>query len=68
MNTKNNKTNEPRRFRLTLGDRLNLKDLNKNMTLANLIIYYTFITKILSLHIAAINLKSLLKLGIMSLI
>ena len=42
MNTKNGKTNEPRRFRLTLADKLNLKDSNKNMALPNLIFYYTW--------------------------
>ena len=35
----NTKTNEPHRFRLTLADKLNLKDPNKNMSLANLSIY-----------------------------
>ena len=35
MNTEISKTNEPHKFRLTLADRLNLKDLNKNMTLAS---------------------------------
>ena len=55
-------------MRLTLADKRNLKDLNKNMTLANLSVCYTFITKILSLHIATINLKSLLQLAIMTLI
>ena len=34
MNTEN-------RFRLTLADRLNLKDHSKNMALANVSIYYT---------------------------
>ena len=42
MNTENSKTNEPHRFRLTLADQLNRKDLNKNMALANLGIYYTW--------------------------
>ena len=42
MNTENNKTNEPHRFRLTLTDKLNLKGSNKNMALANLSIYYTW--------------------------
>ena len=42
MNTKNSKTNEPHIFRLSLVDKPNLKDLNKNMTLANLSIYYTW--------------------------
>ena len=41
MNTKNSKTNKPHRFRLTLADKRNLKDPNKNMALANLSIYYT---------------------------
>ena len=42
MNTKNSKTNQPQRFRLSLVDKLNLKDPNKNMALANLSIYYTW--------------------------
>ena len=42
MNTENNKTNEPHRFRLDLTDKLNLKDPAKNMALANLSIYYTW--------------------------
>ena len=41
MNTKNSKANEPHRFRLSLLDKINLKDPNKNMALANLSIYYT---------------------------
>ena len=41
MNTKNSKTNEPHRFKLDLTDKLNLKNPNKNMALANLSIYYT---------------------------
>ena len=41
MNTKNSKTNEHHRFRLSLVDKLNLKEPNKNMALANLNIYYT---------------------------
>ena len=40
MNTKNVKTNEPYRLRLALADKLNLKDPNKNMALANLSNYY----------------------------
>ena len=39
MNTENSKANEPHRFNLT--DKLNLKNPNKSMTLANLSIYYT---------------------------
>ena len=42
MNTKNSKTNEPHGFRLTLADKLNLKDPNKTRVLANLSIYYTW--------------------------
>ena len=42
MNTENSKTNEPHKFRLTLADKLDLKDPNKNMALANLSIYYTW--------------------------
>ena len=41
MNTKNSKANKPHRFILTLADKRNLKDPNKNMALANLSIYYT---------------------------
>ena len=41
MNTENSKTNEPHRFRLSLADKLNIKNLSKNMALANLSIYYT---------------------------
>ena len=40
LNTENSKTNEPHRFRLSLADKLNLKDRSKNMALANLSIYY----------------------------
>ena len=42
MNTENSKTNEPHRFRLDLTDKLNLKNPNKNMALANLSTYYTW--------------------------
>ena len=41
MNTENSKTNEPHRFKLDLTDKLNLKNPNKSMALANLSIYYT---------------------------
>ena len=67
MGTKNSETNEPHRFRLSLADRLNLKNPDKNMALANLSIYYTL--KTLSLHITTINFKKyLLQLGMMNLI
>ena len=42
MNTRNSKTNEPHRFRLTLEDKLILKDSSKNMGLDSLSIYYTW--------------------------
>ena len=42
MNTQNSKTDELYQFRLTLADKLNLKDPTKNMALANLSIYYTW--------------------------
>ena len=66
MNTENSKANESHRFRLTLANKFNLRDPNKNMALANL----SFIThgKILNLHTRIINLKYLLQLGMMDLI
>ena len=42
MNTKNSRTNEPNRFKYNLIDKLDLKNPNKNMALANLSIYYTW--------------------------
>ena len=42
MNTEKSKTNEPHRFKLDLTDKINLKNPNKNMALANLSIYYTW--------------------------
>ena len=42
MNTKNGKTSEPHRFRYNLIDKLDLKNPNKNVALANLSIYYTW--------------------------
>ena len=42
MNTKNSKTNEPHRSILLQVDKVNVKDPNKNMALANLSIYYTW--------------------------
>ena len=41
MNTLNSKTNESNKFMYQLTDKLNLKNPNKSMTLANLSIYYT---------------------------
>ena len=42
MNSKNSKTNEPNRFKYDLIDKLDLKNPNKNMALANLSIDYTW--------------------------
>ena len=42
MNTENSRTNESHRFKLDLTDKLNLKNPNKNMALANLSINYTW--------------------------
>ena len=42
MNTKNSITNEPYRFKYDLIDKLDLKNPNKNMTLGNVSIYYTW--------------------------
>ena len=42
MNSRNSKTNEPNRSKYDLIDKLDLKNLNKNMALANLSIYYTW--------------------------
>ena len=42
MNTENNKSTEPHRFRLSLVDKLNLRNPNKNIALGNLSIYYTW--------------------------
>ena len=42
MNTENSKANEPQRFKLDLADKLDLKNPNKSMVLANLSIYYTW--------------------------
>ena len=41
MNTLNSKTNESNKFIYRVTDKLNLKNPDKNMALANLSIYYT---------------------------
>ena len=41
MNTEHSKKKEPHKFRLTIADKIILKDRNKNMALANLSIYCT---------------------------
>ena len=40
MNTQNSKTSELHRFKLDVTDKINLKNRNENMALANLSIYY----------------------------
>ena len=42
MNTGNSKTNESNKYIYQFTDKLNLKNPNKNMALANLSIYYTW--------------------------
>ena len=42
MNSKNSKNNEPNRFKYDLIDKLDLRNPNKNMALANLSFYYTW--------------------------
>ena len=42
MNTKNSKTKEQNRFKYDLIDKLDLRNPNKNMALANLSIYSTW--------------------------
>ena len=42
MNTENSKTNEQHRLKLDLTDKLNLKNPNKSMALANLSLCYTW--------------------------
>ena len=41
INTENSKTSEPHKFRVNLTSKLDLKNPNKNIALANLSIYYT---------------------------
>ena len=42
MDTENSETNEPHKFKLDLTDKLNLKNPNKNIALANLSIHCTW--------------------------
>ena len=66
MNTENRKTNERHKFRLSLSDKLNLKNPNKKIALGNLSIYYTW--KTLNQNMTTINLRFLLQLGMIFLI
>ena len=83
MNTENSKTSEPPRFKLNLTDKLNLKNPNRNMALANINIYYLLLIIIYYLlfvyylfalgktsnqNTTIINLKFLHQLGIILLI
>ena len=42
MNTKNRKTNEPHKFVLSLPQRLDLRNSDKDVALQNVCIYYTW--------------------------
>ena len=42
MNSLHSKTNQPNKFIYQFTDKLNFKNPNKNMALANLSIYYTW--------------------------
>ena len=42
MNTENSKKNEPNKFFYEFTDKLNLKNLNKSIALANSSIYYSW--------------------------
>ena len=66
MNTQNGKTSEVHKFKLSLTDKLSLKDPKKNMVLANLSIYYTW--KNINSNIETTNLKLQPQLGMMNLI
>ena len=65
-NTENSKTNESNKFIYHFTDKLNLKNPNRNMALANLSIYYKW--KNIKPECNTINLKFLLQLGMMNLI
>ena len=66
LNSKNSKTSEPQRFKLDLTDKLSLKNLNKNIALVNLSIYYT--GKNIKQNTTTTNLKFLPHFGMILLI
>ena len=66
MNTKNSKTNKLHRLKLKLADKIDLKNPNKIMKLANLSIYYTW--KYIKSTYNNNKFKILLQLGTMNLI
>ena len=65
MNTLHSKTNESNKFIYQFTDKLNLKNPNKNMTFANLNIYYTW--KSIKSEYNKNEFKFLLQLGMMNL-
>ena len=66
MNTLYSKTDESNKFMYQFTDKLNLKNPNKSMALANSV--FIIHGKTLNLNTTTINLKFLLQLGIMNLI
>ena len=62
MNTLNSKTNEFNRFKYNFTNKLNLKNPNKNIALANLSIYYTWKNILFNMNTTTTNLKFLLQL------
>ena len=66
MNTENSKISEPHKFKLDLANKLNLKNPNKNMALANLSICFTWKTS--NQNTTTINLRFLHQLGMKLLI
>ena len=66
MNTEKSRTNEPRRFKLDLTVKLNLKNPKKNIALVNLSIYYTW--ENINQNTTTINLKFQHQLGMTLLI
>ena len=66
MNTLNSKTSESNKFIYQFTEKLNLKNPNKNMALANLSI--TIHRKTLNLNATTINLRYMLQLGMMNVI
>ena len=53
MNTENSTTNDTHRFRLSLADKRNPNNPNKNIALGNLSIYHTW--KNINQHTTTIN-------------
>ena len=66
MNSENSKTNESNRFKYNFTNKLNLKNPNTNIALANLSIIIH--GKILNLNIKTVNLKFMHLLGMKYLI